>query len=349
MTQRRSTLVLGGTVYLSKEIAKQAADRGHDVTVAARGESGEPPGDVEFLRVDRSSAEGVEPLRGRSFDGIVDVARVPGQVGRVLDALADGAGHWTFVSSISVYADHSRTGSEVLEPTDPDSDDSALELYGSSKVACEELVRARLGDKAFIPRPGLIVGAGDNVDRLGYWPLRIAEGGEVLAPGRPERLVQWVDVENLASWILDAAERGVTGTYDAIAEPSPMESLLHQITDALIDQEVLEERPDFVWVPQEFLTEHGVNPWTGPDSLGLWVPEPDYDGMLSRPSAPAVAAGLRPSPLAETVQRWWSANAETPKLVAGMSREKEGAVLGAWHDLERRFTVPGLEKTDGPA
>ncbi|WP_051325353.1 NAD-dependent epimerase/dehydratase family protein [Glycomyces tenuis] len=338
--QQQRMLVLGGTVYLSKAIAGQAVARGWEVAVAARGESGEPPEDVEFIRIDRSDDKGVEPLRGRSFDAVVDVARIPAQVGRVLDVLADSVGHWTFVSSISVYADHSRPDSEVLEPTGPDDEDPDIELYGRNKVACENLVRERLGDKAFIPRPGLIIGAGDNVDRVGHWPLRIAEGGEVLAPGRPERLVQWVDVADLASWILDAAERRLSGTYDAIGAPVGMAAFLEGIADALTGLGVTAERPAFTWVPQDFLLEHGVVPWAGPDSLGLWLPEPDYDGMTAHDPGPAADAGLELSPLGATVERWWRANAEAPELHAGLSREKEGAVLGAWHDRERGFAVP---------
>lgn len=338
--QQQRVLVLGGTVYLSKEIATQALARGHAVTVAARGESGEPPEGAEFVRIDRSSAEGTAPLRGRSFDAVIDVACIPAQVGRVLDVLADSVDHWTFVSSISVYADPSRTDSDMLAPAEADSeDDGNAELYGRNKVACENLVRERLGAKAFILRPGLIVGAGDNADRFGYWPMRMAEGGEVLAPGRPERLVQWIDVADCASWILDAAEQGTSGTYNAIGEPVGMASFLHQIADALIGIGIIAERPAFTWVPQDFLVEHDVNPWAGPESLGLWLPEPEYDGMVSQDAGPAIEAGLALSPLGTTVERWWRASA-APTLVAGLSRAKEGAVLGAWHDRDRTFTVP---------
>lgn len=336
-------MVLGGTVYLSKAVAKAAVERGATVTVAARGASGEPPEGVEFVRIDRSSPEGVAPLEGRSFDAVVDVSRVPAQVGPVLDALADGAGHWTFVSSISVYADMSSHGDRTLEPTSADETDASPELYGRNKVACENLVRERLGGRAFVPRPGLIVGAGDKDDRLGYWPLRIAEGGEVLAPGRAERPVQWIDVEDLAAWILDAGERGTAGTFDAIGRPIAMERFLHGIADALVGLGVVETRPGFTWVPQDFLTEHGVNPWAGPDSLGLWLPEPDYDGMVSRDPSPAFAAGLATSSLAATVERWWKANADAPMLKAGLTREKEGAVLGSRHDRGRAFEVPTPE------
>lgn len=346
---KKRVLVLGGTVYLSKEVARQALARGHDVTVACRGASGEPPEGANFIRIDRSSAEGVEPLRGLAFDAVIDVARLPAQVGRALDVLADGVGHWTFVSSISVYADHSRTDSPLHEPSEPDSEDPDMERYGANKVACENLVRDRLGDQAFIPRPGLIVGPGDDLDRIGYWLLRIAEGGEVLAPGRPERLVQWIGVEDFASWILDAAEQQLGGTINAIADPVPMRDFLDGVAEAITDLGLAKRPTELTWVDQEFLTEHGVNPWAGPDSLGLWLPEPEYVAMTSQDAGRAAEAGLPSSPLATVVRRWWEANSEAPQLAAGISREKEGAVLGAWHDRSRTFTVPQPRTDDGPA
>jgi nucleoside-diphosphate-sugar epimerase len=339
-TGAKRVLVLGGTVYLSQTIAKLAVERGHHVTVAARGSSGEPPEGTEFVRIDRTTGEGLDALRDCEFDAVFDVARIPAQVGPVLDLLADRVGHWSFVSTISVYADFDVVTDRLLEPTEPDSTDPAMERYGASKVACENLVRAKFGDQALITRPGLIVGPADPNDRMGYWPLRIAEGGEILAPGDPGRPVQWIDVEDYASWLLDAADAGLTGIFDAIGAPIGMGAFLNGIADALLDMGVITGRPQLTWVPQELLAEHGVNPWAGPDSLGMWVPSPDYDGLKNRPSGPAVQAGLRFTPLGDTVKRWWDAKAEAPQLKAGMSREKEGAVLGAWHDRERAFVVP---------
>lgn len=344
MSTEKNVLVLGGTVFLSEAIARHAVARGHRVTIASRGATGEPPEGVAFTRLDRSTGEGLDALRGKEFDAVFDVARVPGYIGPVLDALADHVGHWSFVSTISVYARNDVVSDELHEPAAPDSTDASWDVYGASKVACETLVRERLGDKALITRPGLIVGPGDRNDRLGYWPLRFAEGGEVLAPGAPERRVQWIDVEDYAAWLLDAADAGVGGTIDAIGEPTAFGGVLDGIADALIARGVLAERPNLTWVPQEFLIEHGVNPWAGPDSLGMWVPSPEYDGMQGRPGGPAAAAGLKTSPLDVTVNRWWDANAASPRLKAGLTREKESAVLKAWHGPDRTPEPPAGER-----
>jgi len=323
-------LVLGGTVFLSKAVAALAVERGWDVTVAARGVSGEPPPGVHFVPIDRSTPEGVAPLADESFDAVVDVARVPGHVGVVLDALADNAAHWTFVSTCSVYADNATPGqvaatAPLLEPTDPTSFDGDIELYGRSKVACEKLVLDRLPDRALVIRAGLIIGPGDVGDRFGHWPHRIAKGGEVLAPGGPEEKVQFIDVDDLATWILDAAEAKTSGVHDGIRPPMTRKDFLDQIAAAL------DVEPEFTWVAQQFLVDHGIAPWSGEESLGLWLPLPEYDGFLTRDTSSAVAAGMNYRPLAETVHRWRAAAAELPVLKAGISSEKETSVLDAWH------------------
>jgi nucleoside-diphosphate-sugar epimerase len=323
-------LVFGGTVYLSKTIAALAHERGHDVTVAARGTSGDPPDGVRFVRADRTAADGLSALSDQAFDAVVDVARLPGHVGPALDALAERAGHWTFVSTCSVYSDHETPGQQaatarVLDPAPSDSLDADMERYGANKVACENLVRSRLQDRTFIVRPGLIVGPGDPNDRFGYWPLRIADGGEVLAPGRPHDLVQYIDVRDLAEWVLDAAEAGTTGTHDGVCPPITRSQFLAGIVEAL------DGDAELTWVPQEFLLEHGVNSWAGEESLGLWLPLPEYGGFLSHDPTSALAAGLRIRPLRETTLHWYANRPESPALLANLSREKEAAVLAAWH------------------
>ena len=311
-------LVLGGTRFLSREVAVQAVARGWDVTCACRGESGTVPEGATHLRWDRSEPAPPTLAEG-GWDAVVDVARLPSQVRGALDAVADA--HWVFVSTISVYADNSSAAMEPL--TDPVTEDVDLtedpDAYGGMKVACEQLVQERAAS-AVVVRPGLIVGPGDPTGRFAHWPQRLARGGEVLAPGRPDDVVQVIDVRDLAAWVLDLAERRTTGTYDAVGTPVPLGELLAHTAAG-----VGADYPRLTWVDAAFLEEHGVAHWAGEGSLPLWLPRPEYDGMLAHDPAPAVAAGLRLRPLAETA----SGCLDSP--VVALSPEREAEVLEAWH------------------
>lgn len=324
-------LVLGGTAFLSRAVAALGCERGHEVTVAARGESGEPPPGARFVGVDRDRDDGLEPLRDESFDAAVDVARLPKHVDLALDALAEKAGHWTFVSTCSVYADQTTPGQTpqtgpLLQPNPADSLDTAPEGYGSNKVACEELVRRTCGERAFVVRAGLIVGPNDPNDRFSYWPKRVSQGGAVLAPGAPDDFVQFIDVRDLAEWILRAAEQRVTGTYDGVCPPMTRQGLLEDIAMAI------GARPTFTWIPQEFLLAHGVQPWAGENSLGLWLPLPEFGGFLTRDPAGSLAAGLRLRSAGETARACYASWDESAKLLAHLPRGKEAEVLAAWND-----------------
>ena len=192
-------LVLGGTRFLSREVAAQAVARGWDVTCACRGESGTVPDGSTHLHWDRSEPAPAALADG-GWDAVVDVARLPSHVRGALAAAADDDAHWVFVSTISVYADNSSPAMEPLaEPVTEDVDLSEdPDAYGGMKVACEQLVQERAAS-AVVVRPGLIVGPGDPTGRFAHWPQRLARGGEVLAPGRPDDVVQVIDVRDLAA------------------------------------------------------------------------------------------------------------------------------------------------------
>ena len=213
-------LILGGTQFLGRAIAADAHGRGHAVTCAARGIAGAIADGVRFIRVDRDAPDGLAPLADEQFDAVVDVSRHPGPVRRAGAALRERAAHWTFVSTVSVYADNATPGQHadtapLRAPTAPEIEHSTDATYGSAKVACEQAV----GRDAFTCRAGLIAGPEDPTGRFTYWPVRLARGGEVLAPAAPDEAVQLIDVRDVARWIVQATERGLTGCFDVIAPP----------------------------------------------------------------------------------------------------------------------------------
>lgn len=299
-------LVLGGTIFVGHAVAVEGSRRGHDVVCAARGESGAVPEGTTLVKVDRDAEDGLAPLAGEKFDAVVDVAPLSYPwVRRALDAFGDAA-HWTFVSTINVYADNATPGQtpatgELVPALEEHAtrdemaargEDGVL-LYGGIKVASENAVRSAMGDRAFVVRPGLVTGSWDRSDRFGYWPGRFARGGRVLVPDTTSP-IQIIDVKEFARWIVDAAENGTTGTYDAIGEPRPTLEMIEEIASVVgFDGEIVTASPDW-------LTSEGVNPWSGPKSLPLWLP-PGYEGMKTHDPAPSVAAGLRFRPFADAV------------------------------------------------
>jgi 2'-hydroxyisoflavone reductase len=316
-------LVLGGTRFLSWTVAATALARGHEVVCAARGVSGTVPDGAELVVVDRDA--GLDPLRGERFDAVVDVAvNSVAWVRDALDVLGATAGHWTFVSSISVYADGGTTGQDESAPLLEPAETGGMEAYGQIKVASENAVRDAIGEKAFVVRAGLICGPGDESDRFGYWPGRFARGGRALVPDAPEQPAQIVDVRDLAEWIVRAGEEHLTGTLDGSGPVTTLGAVLDEIADAV-------GAPDLERVPVDpaILQEAGVGPWMGPRSLPLWVP-PAHLAVTSRDTSAAAAAGLRCRPIAETARGALGTERErglTRPRKAGLTPAEEGELL----------------------
>ena len=226
-------------------------------------------------------------------------------------------GRYVFISSVSVYADFS-TGPTESSPTADLDELPADELtpdysnYGPLKALSEAEVERVFGDRALIVRPGLIVGPHDPTGRFTYWARRLARGGATLAPGPPERRAQFVDVRDLADWILDGVEQGLSGTFNATNEGVAWGALL--------------AGADVTWVSDEFLQEHEVGPWM---ELPLWLPDPEWAGMHDTDVGRARAAGLRFRPLEETIAGAADAPAEEG---IGLTPEREAELLAAWHE-----------------
>jgi nucleoside-diphosphate-sugar epimerase len=318
-------LVLGGTVFLGHTVAAEALRRGHEVVCAARGASGDVPAGATLLKLDRSDPDGLAPLAGERFDAVVDVATISYPwVRDAVRVLGPNAGHWTFVSSINVYASFAERGqteqSPLLEPrqadgSTPDADPS---LYGAVKVASENEVLAHLGDRAFIVRSGLITGPNDRSDRFGYWPGRFARGGRVLLPPTEGQVTQHVDVRDLASWIVDAGEQRITGVYNATSPHRPLGELLDEIREI-----VAPPGTETVTATEEQLRDNEVRYWGGPRSLPLWLP-PTHLGFTSHDVSKAIAAGLTFRPFEDVVRAALAVEQEL-----GLDRERKSGLTPA--------------------
>jgi len=331
-------LVLGGSVFLSRAVAEEAVRRGHDVTCACRGSSGSVPDGARHVVADRSA--GLPDEVADDYDAVVDVGRHPSWVRAAVER-TPGA-HWVFVSTINVYADDSTPGGgpgtlPLREPLHEDVDlKQDPEAYGPMKVACEQAVTAGAASATLV-RPGLIVGPGDPSGRFAYWPARLAdtaEHPEVLVPGSPDDSVQVIDVRDLAAWIVTCAEERRAGTFDGTGLATTRAAFVDAVAAAARELGLHDPATTtFTGVDQEFLVAHEVEPWTGPRSVPVWLPLPEYAGLMAHDVTPSFEAGLTTRPLSETTRDtlvWLSETPDAP--VTGWTRDEEEKVLAAWHE-----------------
>jgi 2'-hydroxyisoflavone reductase len=327
-------LILGGTVFLGRHLVEAALAHGHELTLFNRGQRNpELFPEVEKLRGDRDG--GLDVLKGRSWDAVVDTCGyLPRIVRSSAELLADAVQHYTFISSISVYKDFSRPAQGEEAPVGTLEDETVEqvtgETYGPLKALCEQAAEQALPGRVLVVRPGLIVGPHDPTDRFTYWPWRVAQGGEVLAPGKPELPIEYTDVRDLSAWILSMVEAHKTGTYN-VSGPGSVLSM-----GALLERCRVVGGSDasLTWVAQAFLLEAGVQPW---GELPLWVaPEdnPEMVGFASILSDRAIANGLTFRPLDETIRdtlAWAATRPADHEWRAGLKREREAELLRDWH------------------
>ena len=324
-------LVLGGTVFVGRHVVEAALARGDEVTVFNRGRTGLGlfP-EVERLVGDRDG--GLDALRGRGWDVVVDASGyIPRVVRQSAELLADAVRRYCFVSSMSVYAEFTNPLTEesrVCTLDDPANEDVSKN-YGELKAACERVVEEIYGERALLVRPGKVSGPHDPTGGFTYWSVRVARGGEVLAPGPPDQFVQYIDARDLAAWILRAAVGETSGAFHVIAPPLPFSQLLAAcVAESRVPVEL-------AWVDPDFLLSAGVSPLT---ELPLWLPAVDFENV---DTTKARAAGLVTRPLAETVRdtlAWASSLGGDPARqddgrysVRTLAPEREAELLAAWH------------------
>jgi len=336
-------LILGGTGFTGPYQVKYAVARGHQVTVFNRGKThpGILPAGVEQLVGDRNTGD-LAALKGRKWDVVIDnPTMLPKWVRDAGEILKGNTDRYIFISTISVYADGLKPGSDETAPlakyegADPMKETrdtviaSKFALYGPLKALSEKEAEKWFPGKACIIRPGLIVGPGDETDRFTYWPVRIDRGGEVLAPGNPSDPVQFIDARDLAEWTIRMAEQGATGTYNATGPANRL--TIKGMLDGM--KTALGSNATFTWAPVDFLEKEKVAPWS---DMPVWVPPSEEGGMSDVSIKRALDHGLTFRPLGETTRdtlAWFKSQPKErqEKMRAGLTKEREAEVLADWH------------------
>ncbi|WP_433391976.1 NAD-dependent epimerase/dehydratase family protein [Micromonospora sp. KLBMP9576] len=327
-------LVLGGTGFVGGATVTEGVRRGWTVTVFNRGLHGATPEGVRRLRGDRTAPEGLSALADGEWDLVVDTwDGAPRAARDAARALVDRVDRYVYVSSGSVYAPTPANGVGEDAPVvaaDPGADDGD---YASNKAGGERAVREAFGERALIARAGLILGPGEDIGRLPWWLTRIARGGDVLAPGPAELPVQYVDVRDLAGWMLDRGAARSGGTFNVVSRPG------HTTMGELLDACVVATGADarLRWTDPEPILAAGVVPW---NDLPIWIPAGhEYRWLQERGVERAYAAGLTCRPVTGTVVDTWAwlrhvgtvpPRAGRPQRApVGLDPEREAALLAS--------------------
>jgi 2'-hydroxyisoflavone reductase len=286
--------------------------------------------DIETILGDRE--KDLAELLGHEWDAVIDTCGyVPRLVHLSASALEGSVARYVFISSISVYASFSKIGIDESDPVGKIEDETVEEItgetYGPLKALCEQSVQAIFGDRRTLTiRPGLIVGPYDPTDRFTYWPVRVARGGDVLAPEGPNAPIQIIDARDLSEFIIKLIEEHRPGIFNATGPD-------YELTmGALLEicKQVSNSDANFRWAPVEFLSRYEVEPWS---EMPVWIPNAGQDAGFSRIDiSRAIEAGLKFRALEETVRdtlEWANTRPSDREWRAGLSAEREANVLAA--------------------
>jgi 2'-hydroxyisoflavone reductase len=326
-------LVLGGTHHVGRAVVETALARGDDVTTLNRGLTGYQPPGARALHADRTDPAALRAALGdEPWDAVIDTwSGAPAVVADAAALLAGRAGHYGYVSSVSVYREPTPRGADESAPTvdaDPASTDGGD--YQAAKRGGELAAVAAFGDRALLARAGLILGPYEIVGRMPWWLRRLERGGDVLAPGPQDMPLQYIDCRDLAAWVLSAADRGLGGAFNTVSRrgQATMGSLLEAA------REVTGSRATLVWVTPEVIEAAGIQPWI---ELPVWVPPDGEDASVHDIDVSAVcAAGLTCRPVRQTVAdtwRWLQDEGDPPsspgRPAHGLSPDTERRVLAS--------------------
>jgi 2'-hydroxyisoflavone reductase len=321
-------LIIGGTRFLGRHLVSSARARGHEVTLFNRGKTNPNLfGQVNKIQGDRE--KDLDQFAGHNWDAVIDTCGYfPRIVKMSAKALKDKVESYVFISSISVYESLQKIGTNESDPVGKIEDESIEEItegsYGPLKVLCEKAVQDVFGIRSLIIRPGLIIGPHDPTDRFTYWPVRVARGGDVLAPDKPQALTQIIDVRDLSDFIIELIQQNVSGVFNATGPD-------YELTfGTLLDTCKLVSASDakFHWASVDFLNQNNVAPWS---DLPAWLPDVGEDAGFARVDiSKALKAGLEFRSLEETIRdtmKWANDFPPDHEWKAGLTAEREKELL----------------------
>jgi 2'-hydroxyisoflavone reductase len=316
-------LIIGGTRFVGRHITEAALAAGHEISLIHRGKTGPDlfP-EAEHLLADRDADLSI--LRDRHWDATIDVsAYLPSQVTHLAGALSTG--QYVFVSTTAVYAPETPNFTEdapLAEFDGPVTEEVTGKTYGPLKVLCERAATEAFGPETLIVRPIYVIGPYDYTGRFTYWVNRIARGGEVLAPGNPEDLIQLIDGRDLASWIIAMIDKTASGTFHAVSPAPPFS--FGDMLEAIV-AEVGPPGTTLTWVGQDFLLAEGEDG----RSLPLWSKGENGSAVNTANPAAAYAAGLSPRPLGQSIRETRDAEASFSTATT-ITPEREADLLSRW-------------------
>ncbi|HUM25733.1 MAG TPA: NAD-dependent epimerase/dehydratase family protein [Anaerolineales bacterium] len=320
-------LIIGGTRFLGRHLVESALARGHEVTLFNRGKSNPDLfKQVQTIRGDRE--KDLDQISGK-YDAVIDTCGYFPRIVRMsAEALKGKARSYVFISSISVYAGFSKIGINESDPVGKIEDETIEEItgesYGPLKALCENAVQDVFGEQALIVRPGLIVGPHDPTDRFTYWPVRVARGGDVLTPEKPDVPIQIIDVRDLSDFVIELLQQNEFGVFNATGPA-------HELTlGAMLNacKQVSGSGANFKWASVEFLNQNQVAPWS---DMPVWVPNVPEDAGFSRVDiSKAMRSGLKFMPLEKTIRDtidWEKSRSSDHEWRAGLKPDREKELL----------------------
>ncbi len=329
-------LILGGKKFLGIALVEAMLEAGHTPTLFNRGKTNpELFPNVKNLVGDREND--LTALKRRKWDAVIDTSGfVPSIVKQSAKMLSNKCGNYVFISSVSVYEDYTtpdiREDYPLAQLEDPSMEDYSGGAYGPLKALCEYEIQQNFSGKVLAIRPGLMVGPNDPTDRFAYWPWRVSMGGNVLVPAPPSANLQFIDVRDLAAFVIRLIENETEGVFNVTGpkRPTTFGALMVACREAALSD------ASFVWVDEPFLLKEGVTPWS---DLPLWVPSsnPTFSGFYTINIDRALKAGLNLRPLSQTVSdtlNWLKFRPEKYQFKAGMDISTETKLLMKFKELK---------------